>query len=85
MKTFIINILCEGQTEERFVKEVLKPYFKSTGIVLKHRLLITSKKKNAYGGMLSYKQAKGDLIAVAWSRACAKRCSPLPATTSGRW
>lgn len=63
MKTVIINILCEGQTEERFVKEVLKPYFKSTGIVLKHRLLITSKKKDAYGGMLSYKQAKGDLMA----------------------
>lgn len=54
MNTIIINILCEGQTEERFVKEVLKPYFKSAGIVLKHRLLVTSKKKNAHGGMLSY-------------------------------
>lgn len=61
MNTIIINILCEGQTEERFVKEVLKPYFKSAGIVLKHRLLVTSKRKNAYGGMLSYSQVKGDL------------------------
>lgn len=62
MNTVIINILCEGQTEERFVKEVMKPYFASSGIVLKHRLLVTSKKKNARGGMLNYAQAKGDLV-----------------------
>lgn len=61
MTTIIINILCEGQTEELFVKEVLKPYFKDLGIVLKHRLLVTSRKKKAHGGMLSYAQAKGDL------------------------
>lgn len=61
MNTVIINILCEGQTEERFVKEVLKPYFKDSGMVLKHRLLFTSRKKNAQGGMLSYSQAKRDL------------------------
>lgn len=61
MNTVIVNILCEGQTEERFVKDVLKPFFKNSGIVLKHRLLVTSKKKNARGGMLSYAQAKGDL------------------------
>lgn len=62
MNTTIINILCEGQTEERFVKEVLKPYFKSLGIVLKHRILVTSRKKNAHGGMLSYSQTKSDLM-----------------------
>ncbi len=62
MNTTIINILCEGQTEERFVKEVLKPYFSSIGLILKHRLLVTSKKKNAHGGMLSYSQAKSDLM-----------------------
>lgn len=27
MKSTILHILCEGQTEERFVKEVLAPYF----------------------------------------------------------
>lgn len=63
MKIKIVNILCEGQTEERFVKEVLKPYFSAYGIVLKHRLLCTSKKKGARGGMLSYQQAKRDLSA----------------------
>lgn len=61
MKFTIINILCEGQTEERFVKDVLRPYFSAFGIVLKHRLLCTSKKKGAMGGMLSYQQAKHDL------------------------
>lgn len=58
----ILNVLCEGQTEERFAKEVLKPYFKDKGIIIKHRLLLTSKKKNARGGMLNYCQAKNDLI-----------------------
>lgn len=62
MKTLILNVLCEGQTEELFVKEVLKPYLKSLGIIVKHRLLVTSRKKSASGGMLSYQQAKNDLI-----------------------
>lgn len=61
MKTIILNILCEGQTEELFVKKVLKPHLLSRGIVVKHRLLVTSKKKNAKGGIISYRQAKGDL------------------------
>lgn len=62
MNTIIVNILCEGQTEELFVKEVMKPFFRSSGIVLKHRLLFTSRKKNAKGGIISYQQAKSDLI-----------------------
>lgn len=61
MKTLILNVLCEGQTEELFVKEVLKPHLKSLGIIVKHRLLVTSRKKSASGGMLSYQQAKNDL------------------------
>ena len=62
MRFTILHILCEGQTEERFVKEVLSPYFQQFGIFPKPILLITSKKKNAKGGMLSYTQAKRDLI-----------------------
>lgn len=62
MNTIIVNILCEGQTEELFVKKVMKPFFRSSGIVLKHRLLYTSRKKNAKGGIISYQQAKSDLI-----------------------
>lgn len=61
MNTVIINILCEGQTEERFVSKVMKPYLKDYGIVLKPRILLTSKKKNQRGGMISYSQAKRDI------------------------
>lgn len=61
MKYVILHILCEGQTEERFVKEVLSPYLQQFQIYPKPILLLTSKKKNARGGMLSYVQAKRDL------------------------
>lgn len=61
MNTVIINILCEGQTEEGFVSKVLKPYFDDCGIVLKPRILLTSKKKNQRGGMISFSQAKRDI------------------------
>lgn len=57
----ILHILCEGQTEERFVNEVLSPYLQQFNIYPKPILLLTSKKKNARGGMLSYAQAKRDL------------------------
>lgn len=57
----ILHILCEGQTEERFVKEVLSPYLQQFNIYPKPILLLTSKKKNARGGMLSYAQVKRDL------------------------
>lgn len=57
----ILHILCEDQTEERFVKEVLSPYLQQFNIYPKPILLLTSKKKNARGGMLSYAQAKRDL------------------------
>lgn len=62
MKYTILHILCEGQTEEKFVKEVLSPYLCQFNIYPKPILLLTSKKKNARGGMLSYAQAKRDLI-----------------------
>ncbi len=61
MRYNILHILCEGQTEERFVKEVLSPYLQQFNIYPKPILLLTSKKKNARGGMLSYAQAKRDL------------------------
>ena len=44
MNITIVNILCEGQTEEKFVKEILKPFLKDYGLIAKSRLLITSKK-----------------------------------------
>lgn len=61
MSQVILNILCEGQTEDRFASKVLKEYLKGFEIVVKTTILITNKKKNVRGGMLSYQQAKNDL------------------------
>jgi hypothetical protein len=61
MSPKILNVLCEGQTEERFAKNVLKPYLKDFGIMVKTQLLLTNKKKNIRGGMISYERAKTDL------------------------
>ena len=73
MNTIILNILCEGQTEEKFVKDVLKPYLKGHGIVVKSRLLVTSRKKDASGGLFSYQQVKRDL--ELWMREISLRNS----------
>lgn len=73
MNTVILNILCEGQTEEKFVNDVLKPYLQGDGIVVKSRLLVTSRKKDASGGLFSYKQAKKDL--ELWMREVSNRNS----------
>lgn len=73
MNTTILNILCEGQTEEKFVKEVLKPYLNGYGIVVKSRLLVTSRKKDAAGGLFRYQQAKRDL--ELWMREVSQRNS----------
>jgi hypothetical protein len=61
MSQKILNVLCEGQTEERFAKNVLKPYLKDWGTVVKTQLLLTNKKKNIRGGMISYERTKTDL------------------------
>ncbi len=73
MNTTILNILCEGPTEERFIKEVLKPYLFGCGIVIKSQLLYTSRKKGAQGGLINYQQAKNDLS--MWMRSVAHRNS----------
>ena len=61
MKTVYLHVLCEGQTELRFASKVLATYLVVKGIVVLPQLLITSRKKNARGGVLSYQQAKRDL------------------------
>lgn len=77
MSVVILNVLCEGDTEEKFAKEVLKPYFKGFGIIVKHRSLVTSwkkekdgRKKAIRGGMISYQQAKRDLFMWQRETAC---------------
>lgn len=62
MKAKIIHVLCEGQTEQGFVEEVLRPYLQEHGITgVKSILITTNKKKNIRGGMLTYKHAERDI------------------------
>ncbi|MCQ2233343.1 MAG: DUF4276 family protein [Paludibacteraceae bacterium] len=62
MNAKIIHVLCEGQTEQGFVEDVLKPYLIANGCAaVKSVLVTTNKKKNAYGGMVSYSHAYNDL------------------------
>lgn len=62
MKAKIIHILCEGQTEQGFVEDVLRPYLQEKGVKgVKSILITTNKKKNARGGMLTYNHALTDL------------------------
>lgn len=62
MKAKIIHVLCEGQTEQGFVEEVLRPYLQDKGVTsVKSILITTNKKKNARGGMLTYNHALTDL------------------------
>lgn len=62
MKNKIVHILCEGQTEQGFVEEVLKPYLKNNGVdSVKSILIITNKKKGTAGGMFSYNQVHNNL------------------------
>ena len=62
MSGVVLNILCEGQTEERFVAKVLKPYLRDNKeMVVKSRLLLTSRKKNSRGGMSNYEKVTNDL------------------------
>ena len=62
MKAKIVHVLCEGQTEQGFVEEVLRPYLQDRGVTgVKSILITTNKKKNARGGMLTYKDAERDI------------------------
>ncbi len=62
MKAKIVHVLCEGQTEQGFVEEVLRPYLQDRGVTgVKSILITTNKKKNARGGMLTYKDAERDM------------------------
>ena len=45
MKAKIIHVLCEGQTEQGFVEEVLRPYLQAQGVAGVKSILITTNKK----------------------------------------
>lgn len=62
MKIKILHVLCEGQTEQGFVDEVLRPYLLDNGFAsVKSVLVTTNKKENVQGGMSSYTHARLDL------------------------
>jgi hypothetical protein len=59
-----IYILCEGETEEKFVKEVLQPHFKALDKHLEPVILSTKRDRagtKVKGGVSSYKKIRRDL------------------------
>jgi hypothetical protein len=62
MSQVVLNVLCEGRSEETFVKSVLKAYLMEFGVVVKSQMLLTNKKRNFRGGMISFERAKQDIL-----------------------
>ena len=62
MSAKIVHVLCEGQTEQGFVEDVLKPSLVDHGCAaVKSILVTTNKKKNVRGGLVTYLHVKNDL------------------------
>lgn len=62
MKMKIIHVLCEGQTEQGFVNNVLKPYLIANGVAaVKSVMVFTNRKKNARGGVVSFQKVVNDI------------------------
>jgi len=60
-----ILILVEGQTEEKFIKELLVPYFNSKSIYIIPIIISTSRTKNGLkhkGGVVNFWQVKSELL-----------------------
>jgi hypothetical protein len=51
-----VHVICEGQTEEAFVKSLLNPHFEAKNIYLNPILIGKS------GGDVSFKRLKKDII-----------------------
>jgi len=59
------KILVEGQTEEKFIKELLVPYFENKSIYLVPIIVSTSRRKSGSkykGGVVSFGQIKSELL-----------------------
>ena len=62
MKKYIrLNITTEGQTEFRFVKDVLFKHLQPYGIYCDHRNVLTSREYHKRGGITNYFKAKKDI------------------------
>ena len=59
-----LHITAEGQTEESFVNDTLKPHLASYGVYADVRRVLTGKKhgKLYRGGMINYAKAKNDIV-----------------------
>ena len=59
-----LHITAEGQTEESFVNDTLKPHLASYGVYADVRRVLTGKKhgKLYRGGMTNYAKAKNDIV-----------------------
>lgn len=61
-----LNIIVEGQTEERFANQVLKPHLAACGVYLFPRVVLMShdrKTNTKYkGGLKSYLKARNDIV-----------------------
>lgn len=58
-----LNIIVEGQTEERFVKDTLAPYLSKFQVYATARCVVTSRYKNRKykGGLTTYAKVKSDI------------------------
>lgn len=73
----ILNILVEGQTEAKFVKEVLKPHLNPQGIYPKPYLVTTDRSQNICGGSANYAKIKNEINRL-WRE---KNSQPVMLTT----
>ena len=55
-----VHIFCEGQTEDTFVREVMRPHFERLNIVINPIILRTSKESK--GGVVSYGKVKHQVV-----------------------
>lgn len=63
-----VLILVEGQTEEQFVKEVLRPHLQTCGVFVTPTIVATKRMKqgaNFKGGVLSFNQVRRDILLMA--------------------
>lgn len=60
MSVVILNVLCEGQSEQIFARKVLNKYLQPFNIIVRTNLLVTNKKKNATGGMIDFAHVNRD-------------------------
>ena len=54
-----VYVVCEGQTEETFVKKILYPYFQRRSTFLTP--IIANRNKRGKGGVVSYSRTKSDI------------------------